>query len=80
MNKNPKKKTKKVIKWENVLLIPILILAVNGIIKSNPNFITLSIVQHIIITFIYYYAIKEIRSLIQKKGLLKTIREFISLK
>ena len=74
------KHKKKVIKWENVLLIPTIIFAIFGIIKSNPQFITISIVQHIIILISIYYLIKITRLTIQKKGLLKAISEFITLK
>lgn len=79
MKVNPTKKHKKrVIKWENVLLIPILILAVSGIIKSNIHFITIAIIQYSIITFSYYYIIKIIRVSIQRKGLLKATNDFIN--
>lgn len=79
MRINPRSKHKKrVIKWENVLLIPTLIFAISGIIKSNIHFITISIVQYSIITLSYYYITKITRVSIQRKGLLKAINNFIN--
>lgn len=69
---------KRIIKWENVLLIPMLILAVSGIIKSSSSMIIQSIVIHSIIVFSYYYIIKTIRITIKEKGLIKSIHDFIN--
>lgn len=74
------KHKKRVIKWENILFIPIMIFAVSGIVKSNPQFITISIVQHIIISTGIYYTVKITRLTIQKKGLLKAIVDFVNFK
>lgn len=82
MRVNPRtsRHKKRVIKWENVLLIPFLIFATFGIIKSNIHSITISIVIHSIIVFSYYYIIKTIRMTIQEKGLIKSINDFINFK
>lgn len=69
---------KRTIKWENVLLIPLLILAVSGILKSNLDFIILSVVSHFIIVFSYYYIIKTIRLTIKEKGPKKSIHDFLN--
>lgn len=70
---------KRTIKWENVLLIPLMILAVSGIIKSNTNLIVPTIVIQLIIVFSYYYIIKTTRITIKEKGLKKTLNDFINL-
>lgn len=81
VNTNPtgSKHKKRTIKWENVLLIPLVIFAISGIIKSNTNLIVPAIVIHLIIVFSYYYIIKTIRITIKEKGLKKTIIDFINL-
>ncbi len=79
MRVNPKNKYKKrTIKWENVLLIPMLISAISGIIKSNSTMIIPSIVIHSIIVFSYYYIIKTIRMTIKEKGLKKSLHDFLN--
>lgn len=79
MKVNPTRKHKKrIIKWENVLLIPNLIFAISGIIKSSFSMIIPSIIINLIITIGYYYIIKVIRVNIQEKGLIKSINDFIN--
>ena len=69
-----------VIKWENILLIPIMMFGVSGIVRANPHFITLAIVQYIIISAGIYYTVKITRLTIQKKGLLKAFADFVNFK
>lgn len=73
-----KRHKKRIIKWENVLLIPTTILAISGIIKSNLSMIIPSIVIHSIIVFNCYYITKAIRMTIKEKGLKKSIHDFIN--
>ena len=80
MRVNPitSKHKKRTIKWENILLIPLLILAVSGIIKSTSYLIVESIVINLFVTLFYYYVIKKIRITIKEKGLKKSIHDFVN--
>lgn len=72
--------SKNVIKWENVLSIPIILYLINGIIKADSNLIIIAILQSIVIYITSYLIIKETRKETQKKGLLRAVRDFITLK
>ena len=75
-NPNTSRHKKRVIKWENIMLIPLMILTVSGIIKSNPNFITIAILEQLLLTSISYYIIKHTRKEAQKNGgLIKAINK-----
>lgn len=76
MNTRPQKKI--IIKWENVLFIPLMILAVSGIIKSDPKIIIISILIELLFLLTFYYLIKTTRKTIQEKGLIKAVYDLIT--
>lgn len=63
---------------KNTLLIPYLILAISGTIKSVFSMIIPSIVIHSTIVFNYYYIIKTIRITIKEKELKKSLHDFLN--